>query len=300
LCAFELSMKKSVVIGVLMVFSFSILFGFSSSSACGSVLHVGGVGEGNFSSISDALAVADSNDSVFIHAGIYVESVVVEQSNISFIGEEKNATIIDADAINCPIVLKGDYCKISNLTLRNSKMWFPYAGVQIFGKGNRIENLVTTGNYYGFTLFESACCNEFRNVSMINNKQCGAYLSGSCSNSFSSVFVSNHSFNGIGIYDMSNDNSITNCYFEKNGNCGVNIRDSNGVLLKNNVMVNNSIGLHLPPLPYKTTLINNIVTSNTVVDVELQQTSFAASTIACVVLLFFAFFFFEIFFIRRK
>lgn len=300
MCAFEAPMKKSVVVAVLMVFSFSILIGFSSSYACGSVLHVGGVGEGNFSSISDALAVADSNDSVFIHAGIYVESVVVEQSNISFVGEEKNSTIIDAGALDCPIILKDDCCTVSNLTLTNSKMWFPFAGVQIFGQNNRVENVILTGNYYGCTLFESACFNEFSNVSMVKNKQCGAYLSGSCSNSFSSVFVSNHSFNGFGFYDLSNDNIVVNCFFEKNGNCGVNIRDSDRVLLKNNVMVNNSIGIHIPPLPYKTTLINNTVSLNTVVDVELQQTSFAASTVACVVLLFAAFVFFELFFIRRR
>ncbi len=294
-------MKRSVVVTVLLFFSLSLFWGSMGSPACGSVLYVGGVGEGNFSSISDALEIAVSNDTIVVHPGVYWESVVIEQSYVSLVGLDAKTTVIDAKKLGCPLVLKGNYCVVSNLSLTNSTLWFPYAGVQVLGEENLVRDSLLFFNYYGCTLLESACFNSFVNVSMLNNKQCGAYLSGSCSNTFSSVVVSNHSFNGFGIYDLSNDNVISDCFFSLSGNCGVNIRDSNDVVLKNNVIVNNSIGLHVPPLPYKTTLIGNEISSNTVIDVELQQTSFAASTIACVVLVFAAFIFFEfLFFVKVR
>ena len=292
-------MQKSVLAAVLLFFSLSLFWGSTGSSVCGSVLHVGGVGEGNFSSISDAVGIAVSNDTILIHPGLYEESFVIEQSYISLVGLDAKSTVIDAKELGCPVVLKGNYCVVSNLSLTNSTLWFPYAGLQVFGKKNLVRDCLLFSNYYGITLLKPSCCNRFVNLSLLNNKQCGAYLSGSCSNSFSSIVVSNHSFNGFGIYDLSNDNVVSECFFSLSGNCGVNIRDSDGTVLKDNVMVNNSIGLHVPPLPYKTTFIDNEISSNSI-DVELQQTSFAASAIACVVLVFAAFIFFEVLFFRRS
>ena len=133
-------MKRSVVVTVLLFFSLSLFWGSMGNPACGSVLYVGGVGEGNFSSISDALEIAVSNDTIVVHPGVYWESVVIEQSYVSLVGLDAKTTVIDAKKLGCPLVLKGNYCVVSNLSLTNSTLWFPYAGVQVLGEENIVRD----------------------------------------------------------------------------------------------------------------------------------------------------------------
>ena len=56
----------------------------------------------------------------------------------------------------------------------------------------------------------------------------------------------NHTFNGVGLYDQSNNNSIKYNSFIKNGYCGINIKISSMNEIISNNLSNNYIGIHIP------------------------------------------------------
>lgn len=85
------------------------------------ILHVGGTGAENYSSIWSAIYAADPGDIVYVHRGFYSEGVVIDK-RVSLIGEDRSSTIIQghADLGECWICVHTDSVRIANLTLRNS------------------------------------------------------------------------------------------------------------------------------------------------------------------------------------
>ncbi|HEC86250.1 MAG TPA: hypothetical protein ENI49_00010, partial [Thermoplasmatales archaeon] len=58
-----------------------------------SKLHVGGSGAGNFSSIQEAIYNAGYGDTIYVHPGMYSESIVVDRS-VTIVGEDRDSTIV--------------------------------------------------------------------------------------------------------------------------------------------------------------------------------------------------------------
>ena len=96
--------------------------------ATGTTLYVGGTGEGNYSSIQDAIDDAASGDTVFVFSKpsleAYNENIVIDKSLI-LTGENKDTTIIDGGKNGHVIrVYKGEseyiQCSISGFTIRNA------------------------------------------------------------------------------------------------------------------------------------------------------------------------------------
>ena len=94
-------MKKLIVIGIII-----LLVGMSVPSTGinvektsitsfdGNTIYVGGSGIGNYSTIQDALDVANDLDTIYVFKGKYLESLVIDKS-INLIGEERDITVID-------------------------------------------------------------------------------------------------------------------------------------------------------------------------------------------------------------
>jgi len=85
----------------------------------GTWLYVGGSGPGNYSRIQDAIDNASDGDTVFVFSGIYYERIVIRKA-ISFLGESRNTTIIDAVTQDQGylISLASGNIRISGFTLR--------------------------------------------------------------------------------------------------------------------------------------------------------------------------------------
>ncbi len=93
-------------------------------------LYVGGTGEGNYSTIQDAIDNASEEDTVFVYNGTYYEHVTINKNNITLTGENRQTTIIDAGGYNTGINIPeySHYNFVSGFTVRNTT----YAAIYIY------------------------------------------------------------------------------------------------------------------------------------------------------------------------
>ena len=93
-------------------------------------------GSGNYTNIQDAINACKANQTeeqiIFIKEGVYIEKLVLDSvyTNLSFIGENKDNTIISygdhvgmdgiTTANSYTFIIKADYTKFENLTIKNS------------------------------------------------------------------------------------------------------------------------------------------------------------------------------------
>jgi parallel beta-helix repeat protein len=73
--------------------------------------------------INDALAVIASNGTIFVHEGVYLNTSILLNKSLNFIGENQNTTILDGGGFNTSVIVQTSgysLITISNLTLRNA------------------------------------------------------------------------------------------------------------------------------------------------------------------------------------
>jgi parallel beta-helix repeat protein len=94
--------------------------------------------------INDALAVIAPNGTIFIHEGVYLNTSILLDKSLNFIGENKDTTILDGGGFNTSVIVQTNglsLITISNLTFRNAM-----AGIQAQDGAN------TTVSHCTFTL----------------------------------------------------------------------------------------------------------------------------------------------------
>jgi len=138
----------------------------ASSNRSGNILYVGGSGEGNYSSIQDAIDDAVDGDTVFVYddSSPYYEFVVVNKS-INLIGENRETTVIDGGGSGF-VCISADGVTISGFTIRNESF-----GINIRSNSNTItSNTITSNSWYGIDLHYSSGNTITGNTISLNNK----------------------------------------------------------------------------------------------------------------------------------
>ncbi len=175
----------------------------------GKTLYVGGTEECNYTKIQDAIDNASDGDTVFVYNGIYHERIRIYTS-INLIGENRENTIIDADAKDCPIWIGANYVTVKGFTTKNSGNdewhdagihigWFDYGAL----KGCNIIGNKMINNFDGAYLLFPEKHNLEGNIIM-NNTHHGITLHGSGSAGKVRIVDNNiidNSLRGICIYD---------------------------------------------------------------------------------------------------
>ena len=144
---------------------------------------------------------------------------------------------------------------------------FPDAGVYVRSNNNKISGNILTDNFYGMRL-ESTKNNTINSNEIIHNLQCGIYFSRASYNTLTANIVSNHSFNGFGLYEFSNNNILLENILSQNNFSGINIRDSLGNYVVDNRIFGDRIGLHIPSPEYNTVVHGNVFSKNRI---DLQE-----------------------------
>jgi parallel beta-helix repeat protein len=251
------------VIGILQCICLSALF-FSPANGeeiTAHTVYAGGNGPGNYSSIQDALENVTAGDIVFVYQGTYHEHLVVT-TPAHLMGENKNTTIIDGDFTGYVVTLNAGNSTLSGFTIIHSEMIFPFAGVYVTSDYNTILDTILTDNFYGMQLGYGATHNTVFNNTVRHNGRCGIYFNHASQNYLSGNTISDHPVNGFGLYEFSNNNSITHNSFFGNRDTGVNIRESYDTLVVNNTFSQNKLGLHSPAPEYHTIERDNIFSDN--------------------------------------
>lgn len=236
---------KRILIGV---FALTLYLGIgytvSSEQINESTIFVSKSGLGDFSTIQDGIDAADTGDIIYVFNGTYFENVVIDKS-ITLIGEDRNNTIIDGRVAGNVIKVNADYVTIKNFTIQHSGRIFPNSGINLSSNNNLIENNFITDNFYGMTLYKVSE-NTIRGNTIQNDDHCGIYMSMSSKNTIVGNTIQFNNFNGIGLYDSSDENTIQSNDLNNNDFCAVNIRISSGNMVSGNNITDNYIGIHLP------------------------------------------------------
>ena len=262
---------------------FIIFLPLSTDVASGVFIFVDDSGGKNFTSIQYAIDFAASGDTVFVFNGTYYENIRINKS-LRLEGEDKETVIIDGNWRGNTISLIADNVSIINLTIQNSGTSFPDAGINISSNYNTISSNIISTNFYGITMFHAENTMIFEN-NISNNDHCGIYMSVSSDNIIRRNILSYHQYNGIGMYDSTNNNSITENTLSHNEFCGINMRlASYNTVMRNNISDNN-IGIHVPHEKYENHVAENFF-SNNQVDIEQENGLPLVELLLVVIILF--------------
>ncbi len=287
-------MKKTSVFGVgvlavLCIFSF-ITLNVSGEEMTKPTLYVGGDGPGNYTIIQDALENIISGGTVYVYPGTYHEHLLVT-TPVHLLGDNKQSTVLDGENEGYVVTLDAGNSTLSGFTIMHSGRTFPNAGVHVISDRNVISGNILTENYYGMVM-ESTQYNTITSNEILHDLRCGVYFSRASHNLLTGNIVSNHSFNGFGFYEFSNNNMILDNIFLQNNYSGVNVRDSMNNKIINNQFVGDRIGLHVPPPVYKTVFQGNTFSENHV-DLDEEDDPMVMIGAGYTILLLIVYFFFR-------
>jgi parallel beta-helix repeat protein len=263
-------MKKIITLGVLILFALScflpLVAGFSSESeesfllfsgcqVSGDIIIVDDEGDGDYTSIKDALNHADPGDTIEVYSGTYYEyDINIEIEDITLKGipyELENGSDIGKPFINGGGKNYVLYFRANNITLYNFR---------IENKGgsevNGIINLVLgadgcTISYNDIAHSTMACIwikssyNKIINnyISHSSMRQ-GIILRDPCSNCLVSGNVISDVEIGIDLWD-SNHNTITGNKISRCSEFGIDIASSDYNTVKGNSFEDNTVGVHI-------------------------------------------------------
>lgn len=145
-------MRLSISVSIILTLVFAIPIDGSYLYGEGRVLYVGGSGEGNYSSIQQAVDDAADGDIIFVYSGIYDESVLVNKQ-IKLMGESRNDTVIAA-ASGYAINVTANNVEVSQFTITGGS--YPHAGIVAYGVKNlNIHDCNFENNDCGLSVFSS-------------------------------------------------------------------------------------------------------------------------------------------------
>jgi len=223
-----------IIIGLIGLFGFEGVIDDTGVQAA-STLYVGS-GQA-YTTVQDAIDVANKGDTVRVFAGIYYENVIVNKS-VTLIGSGTSKTKIDGGGISNVIVVIADWVNISGFHLINSRLDSSYAGININNLKNcNISNNNLSYNRNGILLTYS------QNISIYNNE------------------IIDNDFQGIRV-ENSNHVSIIQNNIDLNERTGIALNWAhNNSVINNNITSTNYGGLTIQESD-DNEIINNRILSN--------------------------------------
>ncbi|HPN32467.1 MAG TPA: right-handed parallel beta-helix repeat-containing protein, partial [bacterium] len=202
-------------------------------------------GDGSFSkpfrTISKAMSMIKSGETIYVDAGTYSETVAIDTDNISIIGADSETTTFNLNDTLIPSIKAIYAINKSGLILKNIQIKNYYYGIEFNNVDNSIiENVdVNHCGSYGFYIANSSDTNTlFNNISSYNNDK-GFYFSGG---SNSNLIKNNKSLYNTGNnfdFNNSNNNTILNNTVSNGSANGFHIQLSNNNTFIENKSINN-------------------------------------------------------------
>jgi parallel beta-helix repeat protein len=167
---------------------------------------------GAYSTIQAAINAANSSDTVFVHEGMYHESVQVNKS-VSLIGQDVDNTIIFGQSADFAVSITVGAASVSGFTITRSVTGQSSIGVLLMHSDTSIRSNKIVGMAEGIVLYSPN--NVIANNVILSSTSDGLRLYFSDNNLFSNNLITNNSpAVGINLYSSSNNvfsgNTISN------------------------------------------------------------------------------------------
>jgi parallel beta-helix repeat protein len=192
-----------------------------------------------YPTIQDAINNASAGDLIFVHDGIYSQSLVINES-VSLVGEDSDLTVIYGSGASPPnyvinVIASG--VTIEDFTVRaSSSIQSP---VTVSSPGSVLENNIIEEGYNGIQLFSSD--NVVSNNTIHDNQYAGLYLYASNHNVFSDNLIVNNVVVGVVLDQSANNVFSGNTIYDNTEGLTLSSSPSNNVFYHNNF--NNTVQL---------------------------------------------------------
>jgi parallel beta-helix repeat protein len=200
--------------------------------------YVGGIGQGNFTTIQDAIDFANNGDTIFVFddSSPYYENILIDKS-ISLIGENKQSTIIDGMELGNVVEINANNVDITKFTIQNCSKGYSAGIIGSTNFSTITNNNIVSNNWSGLVL-------KYSHFNMINNN----------------IINSNR---WLGIYlGTCNNNLISDNRIISNVNEGFYQYNSHNNTISGNLVSKNEYGIHIGSYCKNNNLSGNIVLFN--------------------------------------
>jgi parallel beta-helix repeat protein len=220
-------------------------------------------GDGDFTSIQEAIDNVQIGGTIFVKNGVYSEVLNISKP-VSLLGEDKHLTkitcIISNTSVSDSIIL----IDAGNSSIQGFNITCKYyssgiSGIYVNSSDNLIQNNVINNYHFGINIHSNSKNNSiFGNI--VTNSRNGIEVSGSENNNISGNYVHLSSVYGIYLYGANNNylssNSVTN------NNLGIRLTTSHNNILTENSFTNNTAGLKLCCASRGNIIFNNVFVEN--------------------------------------
>jgi len=209
------------------------------------IIHVGGLGPCNYTTIQSGVNAASSGYIVLVHPGVYKEHVVINKS-ITLSGVDRDTTVIDAEYSGIPLTINTSGVVISSLSTTKSSSH----GIHLSLVSNASINdcRCYSNNMYGIYVYQSSGC-VIRDSYLHDNKKYGLYLQSSPRCRVEGCFIhdnDNPSYHEHGVVVNNCDETVIINSISYNGYYGFALYYSDNCFLSSCVSYNHAgYGFHL-------------------------------------------------------
>lgn len=248
------SRKNVFTVGIILIF-FGAILTSSVNTTCSipnekitaylDTIIVDNEGDGDFTTIQDAIDSANPGEIILVYSGNYNENIVVDKA-INLIGEDEELgdgidvgkPVIDGTELGNSVLINADNVKLEGFKVQNSGNDLDNidAGISIQSDNNMLISNEITDNEFGIYVKESSGNNISENF-IFSNEATGILLNYSNDNYLYRNEIYDNKLNGI-FLDSSNDNNIILFNnMSNNLDTGIHIMDETN---ENNLIYNNN------------------------------------------------------------